>query len=195
MPMNITTSRKELTDLVKAWVAISVAFSIVMHGLRFDPSFLVAFAVSAIVVGAGFLFHELAHKFIAQRFRCWAEFRSDDKMLLLAIVFSFMGFIFAAPGAVLIRGHIDRRQSGLISAAGPFSNMVVAIAFLAMFFTSNPLYQLIGSYGFRINAWLAVFNLIPVGVFDGAKIWEWNKVIYFALVALGIFLMVLQFNI
>jgi Zn-dependent protease len=29
-----------------------------------------------------------------------------------------------------------------------------------------------------INASLALFNLIPLGVFDGAKIMKWNKTVW-----------------
>ena len=25
------------------------------------------------------------------------------------------------------------------------------------------------------NAWIAVFNLIPFGIFDGLKVFNWNK--------------------
>lgn len=195
MARYVFTSRKELADLFKAWIAIGLAFAIVMNGIRFDSTFLIAFVISLITVGTGFVVHEMCHKLVAQKFRCWAEFRSDDKMLLLAVVFSLLGFVFAAPGAVMIRGHIDKRQNGLISAAGPASNLAVALAFFAMFFSSNPFLAIIGSYGFRINTWLAAFNLIPIGIFDGSKIFRWSKLAYLSLVAVAVAMMVLQFNI
>ncbi len=189
----ITTSRRELIDITKAWLAISLAFAIVMQGLKFNISFLIAFLISAFTVGAGFIVHEFSHKIIAQKYRCWAEFRSDDKMLLFAMVFSLIGFVFAAPGAVMIRGHINKAQNGKISAAGPASNLVVALVFLALFTTPNPWFKVIGMYGFRINTWLALFNMIPIGIFDGVKIWRWSKPAYLGLAAIAIAMMVLQF--
>ena len=42
--------------------------------------------MAGVTVGSGFLIHELCHKVVAQRYRCWAEFRSDDKMLLMRAV-------------------------------------------------------------------------------------------------------------
>lgn len=135
----------------------------------------------------------MAHKVIAQRYNCWAEFRSDDKMLMFAVVMSLLGFVFAAPGAVMIRGHINTKQNGRISAAGPASNIVVSLIFLALFTSSpSPLLQVIGSYGFRINAWLALFNMIPLGIFDGAKIWRYNKAVYIGLAVLALGLIVVQ---
>jgi len=41
--------------------------------------------------------------------------------------------------------------------------------------------------GMNINATLALFNLIPIGVFDGAKILKWNRNVWgAAVIAAGI---------
>ena len=71
--MRITTSRKEIIDITKAWLAITVAFAIV---LRSGIGILESLLVSAIAVGLGFLLHELGHKIVAQYYRCFAEFSS-----------------------------------------------------------------------------------------------------------------------
>jgi Zn-dependent protease len=36
----------------------------------------------------------------------------------------------------------------------------------------------IGVIGMEINAWLAFFNLIPWGNFDGFKVFHWNKKVW-----------------
>ena len=183
---SFTTSKTELVDLLKAWIAISIAFGIVIGGLRFDVGFFWSLLLAAVTVGVGFLFHEMAHKFVAQHYGCAAEFRSNDQMLLMAIVFSFLGFIFAAPGAVMIAGHITRKENGIISVAGPATNLVVAFVFLALIFLFPPL-GLVWGYGFIINSWLAVFNMIPVWNLDGKKVWHWNKGVYLTVLLIGIF--------
>ena len=73
----INTSEREIRDLIKAWVAISIAFAMVMKGFA-NLSFYQAFIVAAITVGTGFLLHEMGHKLVAQRYGCFAEFRSFD---------------------------------------------------------------------------------------------------------------------
>ena len=172
-------SGQEKQDLLKAWIAISLAFAILRGGIL-SYIFLAYFIISLLTVGIGFLLHELAHKFVALHFRCRAEFRADDRMLVFAVVSSFLGFVFAAPGAVMIQGNVTAEKNGKISLAGPAANLALAVIFLAGFLlVQKPgiipgvLYE-----GFHINSLIALFNMLPFMNFDGAKILRWNKAIY-----------------
>src|SRR3989338_5411374 len=127
--MRITTSRKEIIDITKAWLAITIAFAILF---RSGIGILESLLVSAIAVGLGFLLNELGHKVVAQYYRCFAEFRSFDSLLLLAIAMSFLGFVFAAPGAVMISGYVNKERNGKISIAGPAINIALALIFLML---------------------------------------------------------------
>tara|TARA_Y100000310_G_scaffold251715_1_gene258296 strand:- start:14852 stop:15454 length:603 start_codon:yes stop_codon:yes gene_type:complete len=184
---NISTSEKEVVDIIKAWVAISLAFGILLRN-SFAGNLYYAFIVSSITVGIGFLLHELAHKIVAQRFGCFAEFRSFDNMLIIAIVMSFFGFLFAAPGAVMISGKVTRKTNGIISVAGPIVNILLAILFLIGSFSVSGILTIIFSFGFTINSLLALFNMIPILNFDGAKVLKWNKLVYFTTLGISILL-------
>ena len=190
---NILTSETEVKDLIKAWIAISAAFAILFSGTIFSISFYYSFIIASLTVGVGFLFHELGHKLMAQHYGCFAEFRAFNQMLILAVLMSFFGFVLAAPGAVMISGPVGIRRNGKISLAGPAVNIVLAALFLG-FLLSNPsgITATIAYYGLLINAWLALFNMIPFGNFDGAKILKWNKLIYGFFVLIVIVLMVVQ---
>ena len=192
------TSRTELIDIAKAWLALSLAFAFVYSGASFingsmnnifEIRFLVVFIISLFTAGLGFLLHELAHKFVARRYGCLAEFRAFDQMLYLAVgLAAFIGFIFAAPGAVMISGMVTRKENGIISLAGPLMNYVLA----GLFFAAGifiPAFVSVFSLGFGINAWLGLFNLLPFGNVDGRKIFDWNKVIWGGMVAVGIALL------
>jgi hypothetical protein len=81
-------SRRERSDLLIAWLAISISFAIIFikDAARVNP--LIAFlflGISLITVGIGFVLHEMAHKFTAIRFGYWAEFRKDNLMLVVAV--------------------------------------------------------------------------------------------------------------
>ena len=170
-------SSRELLELGKAWIAVSLAFAILFTIRDFAlDRFLLLFGTCLVVVGAAFLLHELAHKFFAQRYGCWAEFRADNKMLLLMLAVSFFGFIFAAPGGVLIHGALTRERHGKIAFAGPFVNLLFAVLFLALLGigVTSP----VVSFGFHINSWLAFFNLLPLWQFDGLPVLRWNKIVY-----------------
>ncbi len=176
----ISTSEIELRDLLKAWLAISLAFTILFTGgISFSVNFYYFFIVASLTVGIGFLFHEMGHKLSAQHYGCFAEFRSFDNMLFLAIVMSFFGFIFAAPGAVMISGPVGKKRNGIISMSGPLVNISLAVLFFALMLIPTPeLLAPILFIGFFINSILALFNMLPFWNFDGKKILAWNKIVY-----------------
>ncbi len=194
--MKIKFSKIEIRDLSKAWLAISVAFAIALSGgiLYVSPDFhfLQGILLAALTVGVGFLLHELGHKVVAQRYGCFAEFRSDNMMLILALITSFFGLLFAAPGAVMIAGRVSKERNGKISVSGPMVNIILSLIFMTLGIIINQ--GFLGSlfaFGFFINAWLAVFNLLPIWILDGKKVFAWNKTVYAIVFASAILLLIL----
>jgi len=205
-------SRKERFDLIVAWLAISIAFSLaftggvgVMGGSPFREitlsDYLFYLILSMVTVGVGFVLHELAHKFKAMKYGYWAEFRKDNIMLLVAVVMAaLVGVVFAAPGATMISGTgITREQNGKISAAGPLTNLVLCVPFALILIASgglgpgNSIQNLasaIGMIGLQVNAMIAAFNLLPISVLDGRKILAWNPAIFAVMIvaAFGVLL-------
>jgi Zn-dependent protease len=176
-------SKIELKHLILAWIGISLAFGIVIRESSTFSGIVLSIGLAAVTVGVGFLLHELSHKFLAQRYHCLAEFRANFGMILLAVAMSFFGFVFAAPGAVMIFGRITKRQNGIISMAGPLMNIILALLFLPLIFIFPAgIGHSIGMYGLRINAFLGLFNMIPFWFFDGVKVWEWNKWVFGGLI-------------
>ena len=190
-------SKKEIKDLWLAGIIISLAFAILLSGgysslFSFNTLFLLTFILAFFTAGLGFLLHELMHKFVAQKYHLWAEFKAFYNMLWLALIFSLFGFIIAAPGAVFIRGLITKEKNGKISLAGPMTNIVLAIIFLVplLIFNTSGLYNYFLITGLKINSLLAAFNMIPLMPFDGAKVKEWNKTVYTitTIITIGLFI-------
>lgn len=166
--------RREITDLLVAWTALSIAFGNLFGGFT-----LYSLGIAAVTAGIGFLLHELAHRIVARNYGLSAAFEADYAMLFFAVLGSFAGFIFAAPGAVVTTGKRTGDQQALISAAGPITNIVLALAFLVVPGT-------VGNYGFRINSWLALFNMIPFAGLDGQAVFGQNKLLFAGIVLTSI---------
>jgi len=199
-------SRQERFDLLVAWGAISLAFTII----KFAPNgilgkiiptppvnALIIFGISLVTVGIAFVLHEMAHKFTAMKYGYSAQFHKNNTMLLVMMsLAALVGMIFAVPGATYIYTNsvygqgLSRGQNGKISAAGPMINLLLCIPFAAILiisggFTavmSNNYLAQIGIAGVQINAMIAAFNLLPISILDGRKVWAWNKFIFAVLI-------------
>ena len=181
---------REIRDIIISLLVISLAFDYIINGRDLDAT-IASFGYMVVVVGFGFVLHELAHKFAAIRYGYWAEYKMWFQGLILALVTSYFGFVFAAPGAVYVHGYnIKPSENGKISLAGPVTNIILALLFL-MFMplaSKNGLLS-IAILGVYINSFLAVFNLLPLVVLDGAKIFRWNPLIWIATMAVAVILL------
>jgi Zn-dependent protease len=181
---NIRFGRVELRHIILAVGALTLAFTLSflrapIVGLSEVEFILYALGTSFVAVLTGFMLHELAHKVVAQRNGAWAEFRAYPMGLLIGIVTALFGFLLAAPGAVLIQGAIDRKQNGLISIAGPLTNLGLGMLFLALgLWLQNGLLAIALYWVGSVNTLLAVFNLLPIPPLDGSKVLRWSIPVY-----------------
>jgi Zn-dependent protease len=181
----ITTSRTELVQLGIAYAVLTLDFTLILAGgLLFTGGAGFSFITPTIVLVAAtagltaFVAHEMAHKISAQRHGCWAEFRMAPMWLFFSIITSFLGFLWAAPGATMVGGMADPRDWGRTSLAGPLSN----IGFSAAFFAGAAATFSLGSSAWvwlillaYLNGWFGTFNLLPFGPLDGRKVFAWSK--------------------
>lgn len=197
--MNITITNREASEILISVVAISLAMTIAASGLGIltQPDRLVVLACFFLVaVGTGFILHEMAHKFTAMMFGAYAQFHMWVQGLVLMFIMAPFGFIFAAPGAVYIYERLTRTQNGIVSIAGPATNIVLAFIFLALAVSIPSNFGALGlnvwAWAARINIFLALFNMIPIYPLDGSKVLAWNPLIYggFAVLVLGMYILV-----
>ena len=140
-----------------------------------------------------FFVHELSHKFMAQKYGLWSEFRMYPRGLLLSLVLAFLtGFVFAAPGAVMFRGETRNFETGKIAVAGPLANIIIAgitfVSYRFVFFELGFVGAIIGFISL-VNALLATFNLLPIGPLDGIKVMRWNGIVWSILLAISFILL------
>jgi Zn-dependent protease len=129
---------------------------------------------------------------MAQRLGYWAEFKINQQGLLLTLLSLISPFKIIAPGAVMIGNIANWDHYGKVSIAGPASNIGLGLIFsMIALVTGNSMINSLALLGMNINASLALFNLIPFGVFDGAKIIKWNFIIWGAAVLAALLLYII----
>jgi Zn-dependent protease len=177
---------KEIRDLIISFIVIALGFTILYSNGDYSNIGLV-FPIVMIGVGAGFIFHELGHKFVAMHYGYYAEYELWPTGLIIALVSSFFGFIFAAPGAVVIYSNgMEKKTNGIISIAGPIVNIILGLIFFLILVSlgdfayteTGYLVALTCVLGTRINFFLAAFNLLPIPPLDGSKVMAWSVPIW-----------------
>ncbi len=197
-PRISTISTHELQALTIALLVLSLSFSIrylfPLQTLNI-VQFLEILSLTMVVIGTGFLGHELAHKFTAERYGCWAEFKLWTYGALMALLFAVVSqgtFVFAAPGAVYIASRsgyfgegLDRKTNGIVSVMGPIVNIAAALVFLAGYGAAHlaGISIILGQFNFfrdgvAINLFLGAFNMLPIFILDGQKVFTWDKKIW-----------------
>ena len=186
-------SKIELKDLGVSLAAFSLGLSFMMLGgllggmLSLGSSLLylipLTFVMATIAFGPAFIVHELAHKFAARHYGCWAEFRADPAGLKTGVAIAFfIGILFMAPGAVMVAGNVNRRQNGMIALAGPASNLVLWLLGLPIFILYGELSIV---YLWMVaNSILGAFNMLPFGPLDGKKIKSWSEPVFWSFISI-----------
>lgn len=183
-------SRIEILHLLISIFVLTFAFSLSLSGnnitegltkgFNLDKLYF-SFILSFLGIVTAFFFHELSHKFVAQKLGLWAEYRMFPKGLYLALLLGlFTPFVFAAPGAVMFMGGSRYHETGKIAMAGPLANIIVSYISFILFYVFFYETQIGTLFGFicLINAFLATFNLLPIGPLDGVKIIKWNATVW-----------------
>ena len=170
-------SSKELKHLVvAALMVVGIGLSTGLYSDAFaQVEWVYTVVAFTVILTVSFFMHEIAHKITAQRQGLWAEFRLTlwGAALTLVSVLTPL-FKIISPGAVMISGSARNSEIGKISIAGPATNIVLSTVLLSLAFAPSP-YAGIFFFGAFFNAWVALFNLIPIGILDGYKIFSWDK--------------------
>jgi len=184
-------SSGEILSIIVAWIVLSVAITYQCIIGSITGAGRIDIVIAGFVATAtGFILHEMGHKYVAIRRGYLAHFRLWIWGLVLTIsivTLSGGGLVFGAPGAVYIapaaaqlygydsgRGTVDLEEDNMIiSAAGPGINLAFAIGFLlAWLSVPAGFLSTVAVYGLLLNVGLGSFNMLPVSLLDGAKIFR-----------------------
>jgi Zn-dependent protease len=160
-------------------LTLAIGFSwplYVNFGLYGQPDVL---TMMALAFAFSFMIHEVAHKTTAQRYGLWAEFRITTFGAMITLLSIISPIKLISPGAVMVGGAADKKTIGKVSIAGPLTNVALAGLFLALLaILPRSGFDEAFLFGLLMNSFIALFNLIPFGILDGAKILAWNKAVW-----------------
>ena len=189
--MSSQFSSGEILSIITAWIVLSVAITYRnLVGFLIGTSSIDVVIAGFVATATGFILHEMGHKYVAIRRGYLAHFRLWIWGLVLTIsivTLSRGGLVFGALGAVYIapsaagfygynsgRGTVDPEEDNMIiSAAGPGINLAFAIGFLLVWLSVPAGFlSTVAVYGLLLNVGLGSFNMLPVSLLDGAKIFR-----------------------
>ena len=184
----------EIKNIVLSLAVLSLSLCLATSA-PLSPTFFVYFSFFGVSVGIGFVLHELAHKFTAHYFGAYARFEVWPLGLLLAVLSGLIGVVFVAHGAVVIYDWVEPLAMFYVALAGPLTNLALTTLFVFLHFTAPFTlgdYEL-WSFSALVNAWLALFNLLPLPPLDGSKMFVVNKAAWLLIfvIALMTFVVVL----
>jgi Zn-dependent protease len=130
---------------------------------------------------------------VAQHYGLWAEFRLTLSGALITLISIISPLKIISPGAVMLAGDTSKENIGKTAIAGPSVNIMLSI--LSFVLTLAPLgpYHVVAVFSAALNAFIALFNLVPVGVLDGLKIFRWNKLLWAITFILSLTLLIIIF--
>ncbi|MFX1603276.1 MAG: hypothetical protein ACFFCK_07295 [Promethearchaeota archaeon] len=196
-------TRAEVRDLGIATVLILlVAFSVlggigrgIILAILDPPSWIfsplwVYLPAMLMVFWSSFMVHEMAHKFVSQRYGMTSEFRMTPQGYYLSAIAILFGIPIFGTGTMMTGGVRSMDDFAKSSLAGPVSNLAIAGCLVAIaeiiVATGGSLIGPLGfviSYGIILNALLGLFNMIPLRGFDGGTVFRWDKRIWVVVTA------------
>ncbi|MDY6768939.1 MAG: metalloprotease [Candidatus Nanohaloarchaea archaeon] len=196
---------EEVRDLAISTAALGAAVAVLFFGdsrpgFLLDPAFLPAVAAATGLAAVSFIPHAMSHRVSARAIKSYAEYRMWTPGVIIAVLSSFLGVVFAAPGGIEMHtrkgeryGHwepeLTVKQVGLVAVLGPLMNVMLGVIFAflgdvsAVTFQGKNLLVL----GTHMNAFLAAFTLLPFYPLDGYKVMRWSTPLWlFVLVLSGL---------
>jgi Zn-dependent protease/predicted transcriptional regulator len=152
--------------LHSTWVIIfaAITYTLAMQFARQNPHWTPAQqwgvgVATSVLFFASLLFHELAHSVVAQHY----------KIRVVSITLFIFGGV-----ASIERDPSKAIQEFNIAAAGPLSSGLLAAGFLGLTFVfpANETVKSSALWLGTMNAWLAIFNLLPGFPLDGGRIFR-----------------------
>ena len=180
-----------LSEIIDVFVMTAVVGYIFMDLFKLQRTEIITgfdwqgFKFACLVTAPALILHELAHKFVAIAYGMQATFHAAYTWLGLGVIMKLLhfGFIFFVPAYVSIGCAtkpctITPLSGAAIAFAGPAANLLIFLVCWLLLKNQNLKRQtrIILYLSKQINLFLFIFNMLPIPLFDGFKVYQglWN---------------------
>jgi len=198
-------SPDELRELIISTVALGFAFTLAIFGGNnkftyvLEPTFIQHFIFTTVLVGLSLVAKEMAQKGTSRALESHATYRMWSPGIIVSVLSSFLGIVFAAVGGMQISSenteragrwqiNLSPKQMGIIASIGPLMSLAIGMSLLMLspIVPSFGLERNLFVIGAEINAVLALFSMVPFGPVDGDKVLRWNVTIWLFIGAMSL---------
>jgi len=167
------TKRETNGLIIGTFIFVVVEISAFWQGFN-----LLELVILAILIFPLFLLHELGHKYISIYNGMTSEFHLDQNTAFLSLLTVFLPLKIIAPGVVLSSGYHTPKIEARIAMIGPLINTFLSgfLLLIASFITDE--WRLFLTIASKASSDVALFNILPFFVLDGAKVYRWNKPVF-----------------
>ena len=192
--MMVKFRKRELKDIIITIAFISILFSVHMYfNYKFTLNdFIVVLPIALIVFVVSLLAKIYTHKMTALKFKYTVEYNKWG----YGLIFSLLTFIFSV--MIITPGYMDYgaygrmaddKHKGIISLSGNITSIILSIIFLLLVLILKEftivsstdtlgVLLLLSIMAFKINSFMAFFNLIPFYMLDGINVINWDRKVW-----------------
>lgn len=155
-----------------SWILGILSITVALGGSQISNLY---FYISPIFIGiiVGFVSHEYMHRYLSRKYHMVSRYTANVLGVLITLVSALLPIKLLMPGYVKTWALGPTSRKGILYsvAGGPITNIVIALAlFVASFaFSSTFYFNFLRTVGW-VNAYISLFNLIPIPPLDGDKI-------------------------
>lgn len=134
------------------------------------------FKFAAMVTAPAIILHEFGHKLVAVLYGMQATFHAAYTWLGIGVLLKVLGtgLIFFVPAFVSITGDMTPLTHSVIAFAGPAVNLLLFFGAwgLQKYGKLDKKWYTAAVLTKRINLFLFIFNMLPLPMFDGFKVYQ-----------------------
>ncbi|MHA2060645.1 MAG: hypothetical protein ACW976_07695 [Candidatus Ranarchaeia archaeon] len=177
------SNRLEITHLTIATLVIFIVtlfleIPLILSSLSNPPLLTVVVTIGALITVTSFVGRYLAQKYTALKMQIGVRFRIVVITTILTLVSAFLPLAVVSPGVMIPEDPITVFEEARIKLPGPLINLILGLISFGLWLNLgmiDPSASFLALLSLRLNIFIGLTSMIPVGLFDGQAIYDWDR--------------------